>query len=64
MFVESILRLFSLVNLLVTSRVKSVEPAALARALRMLPRSKPGALPQHASDEIPAVKPAPADAAE
>lgn len=59
MFVESSVRFLSLVNLLVNSRVRSVEPAALARALRMLPRSKPATPPNEEARELMTPKPAP-----
>jgi hypothetical protein len=64
MFVESTVRLSSLMNLLVSSRVKTVEPKALARALRMLPRSKVDALPKQDNPQPPGAKPRPTDPAE
>ena len=45
------MRLFNLVSLLVSSKVREVEPSAFSRAMRLMPKSKPGsAAPTEAGD--------------
>ena len=55
------MRLFNLVSLLVTPKVRVVEPSALNRALRRMPKSKPEPAPPADVDDAPHTEAAPSD---